>query len=103
MSCNTEVIKLHQDGTVDKSVSVLDKKLSQQIIWVSEASQDFELRFDNGDSPFDNTSYTLPAGGWVDPGKIVASFPGSEKKFSYNTYRAGEAIAAADPDIIIKN
>jgi len=108
MACNTQVIHIHQNGTVDTEECELSKKATHRILWVSESDQAHEIRFDDKRSPFTKTQQThmltIPASGWVESGEIYSSAEeGREKKYTYQVKaKAQTKEVAADPVVIIQ-
>jgi len=106
MACDTQVIHIHQNGTVDTETCELSKTAKHRILWVSNSDQVYDIRFDGERSPFTKTqqthTLTLPARGWVESGEIHKSAEeGPDKKYAYHTAKAGTKEVAADPGVII--
>jgi hypothetical protein len=108
MACDTQVIHIHQDGTVDTETCELSKKANHRLLWVSESDQVHEIRFDDKRSPFTQTqqthTLTIQAGGWVESGEIHSSAEqGPDKKYTYQVKAVARAKeVAADPVVIIQ-
>jgi len=108
MACNTQVIHIHQNGTVDAKTCELHKGKNHRILWVSESDRGHDICFDDKRSPFTKTQQThmltIKARGWVESGEIHSSAEeGREKKYTYQVKaKAQTKEVAADPVVIIQ-
>ena len=108
MACDTQIVHIHQNGTVDTETCELSKKAEHRILWVSESDQVHDICFDNKRSPFTQTqqthTLTIQARGWVESGEIHGSAEqGPDKKYTYQVRaKAGAKDVAADPVVIIQ-
>jgi len=107
MACDTQVIHIHQDGTVDAETCELSKRNNHRILFVSESDHAHDIRFDKNRSPFTRTQdthmLTIEARGWVDSGEIHPNAEvGLDKKYTYQVARARAKEVAADPVVIIQ-
>jgi hypothetical protein len=101
---NTEVVKIEEDGHTEQTEHELSKKGDHRLLWISESTQDWDICFRDGRSPFKkNEPFHVAAGKWAESGEIKGDADeGKEKKYQYEPRRAGTKDVAADADVIIR-
>ncbi len=103
------VVRIAQNGEVDRDSVTLSLEKNQRLVWVSDADMDYDVEFTE-DSPFDfnQKSFEVPAKQCCDPGPITTNV---EKSYHYGTRPTvalkGEEVMASvwqpDPEIIVTN
>jgi hypothetical protein len=103
------VVRIAQNGRVDKDPVKLSFKQNQRLVWVSDADMDYEIEFKE-DSPFgfNKKTFEVPAKDSCDPGPITTKV---EKSYHYDpkpvVQREAEVVMAGvwqpDPEIIVTN
>jgi hypothetical protein len=102
---NTEVVKIKEDGHTEQTEHELSKGRDHRLLWVSESTQDWDIYFKDGRSPFKKNEavFHVAAGGWAESGEIKGDADeGREKKYQYEPRLAGTKHVAADADVIIQ-
>ena len=99
MACDTQVIHIHQNGTVDTETCELSKTAKHRILWISESNRAYDVRFTEKGSPFGGSEFAIPPGGWAESKEIKVA--ANEDTYTYHTYAAGTMEVAADPVVII--
>ena len=113
LAVNTEVVKIKEDGHIEQKKHELSKGCDHRLLWVSESTQDWDIYFKDGRSPFKKNNegvFHVAAGGWAESGGIKGDADeGEEKKYQYEPRPVAKsagtkqvAADAADPDVIIQ-
>ncbi|MFZ3212696.1 MAG: hypothetical protein WA188_14405 [Terriglobales bacterium] len=100
MACDTQVVKIHQDGTVDTEKCALSKRAKHRILWISESDRAYKVRFTEKGSPFGDSEFAVPPGGWAESREIRED--AKVDTYPYDTYVPGTGEVAADPGVIIQ-
>ena len=89
------VVRLAQDGKVDKDPVKLSLKENQRLVWVSDADIDYKIEFKE-DSPFgfNKKTFQVPAQKSCDPGPVTTKV---EKPYHYDP----KAAVALEPDVVM--
>ncbi len=101
------VVRIAQNGTVDKDPVQLVLRENQRLVWVSDADIDYKIQFKE-DSPFgfNRKTFELPAKQYCDPGPVTTTV---EKSYYYSPKSAvpleADVVVAGvwqpDPEIIV--
>jgi len=101
------VVRIAQDGKVDKDPVKLSFKENQRLVWVSDADIDYNIKFKE-DSPFgfETKPFEVPAKQSCDPGPLTTP---AKKSYYYDlepavALKAEEVVAGVwqpDPEIIV--
>ena len=102
------VIRIAQNGKVDKDSVKLSFSENQRLVWVSEADIDYNIQF-REDSPFgfNTKTFEVPANQSCDPGPLTTQ---RRKSYPYDpkpavTHKADAVVAdevwQPDPEIIV--
>jgi hypothetical protein len=102
------VVRIAQNGKVDKDPVRLSFKENQRLVWVSDADMDYNLEFKE-DSPFgfNGKTFEVPARKSCDPGPLTTQ---RKKSYYYTAKRAvarkaevdvAEEVWQPDPEVIV--
>jgi hypothetical protein len=89
-------VHIHKNAEVDNEVVNLRKSMGEELEWFSDGDE-FTVEFPI--SPFQETSFVVPAGGSVGSGPIRPDAPIT--KYYYNVTNVALAMSA-DPGVNIK-
>lgn len=103
------VVRIAQNGEVDKDPVKLILKENQRLVWVSDADMDYNIEFKE-DSPFgfNRKTFQVAAKKSCDPGPVTTKV---EKSYHYDpkpaVARDADVVVAGvwqpDPEIIVTN